>query len=62
MAAAVAYRSSGRFCSDFMTTASTATGTSGFSVDGGDGVSRTCWYATDTGLSPTNGGRPVSSS
>ena len=26
------------------------------------GASPTCWYAIDTGVSPTNGGRPLSSS
>src|SRR5699024_625933 len=27
---------------------------------GGCGSSRTCWYAIETGVSPVNGGRPVS--
>src|SRR4051794_23870879 len=62
IAAALWYRSSTRLVSAFMTIESTSGGRSGSSVDGGAACSRTCWYATDTGLSPTNGGRPVSSS
>ena len=31
-------------------------------ADGGRGVSRTCWYATANGDSPSNGGCPVTDS
>ncbi len=33
--------------------------TSGFAIDGSTGDSFTCLYATATGESPVNGGRPV---
>ena len=39
---------------------SIAPASSGTSVDGGAGVSRTCLYAIDTGLLAVNGATPVS--
>ena len=59
--AAASWKRSARFfCSAFARTLSSASETSGFTLLAGSGISRTCWYATETGLSPMNGGRPVS--
>ncbi len=57
---AEAYRFAGFFARQRITTASRSAGTSGASVEGGVGASFTCLYATATGESPENGGRPVS--
>src|SRR6185437_4373459 len=54
------YRSSTSFAIAVSTMRSMAPGTSGTSDDGAAGVSRTCLYATDTGLAATNGAVPVS--
>ena len=62
ISAALWYRFARFFASALSTTASTSGGTSRLESLGGRGSSRTCWYATETGLSPTNGGCPVSSS
>ena len=56
---AVWYRFAGFFASDRITTASSGGGTSGFSVEGGTGVSCTCLYATAIAESPVNGGAPA---
>jgi hypothetical protein len=59
--AAASWKRSARFfCSAFSSTLSSGSEISGLKLLGGSGLSRTCWYATDTGLSPTKGGRPVS--
>src|SRR4029453_9810843 len=58
--AAVWYRSSRFFVSACSTTASSAGETLGLMMLGLTGRSLTCWYATATGVSPRNGGRPVS--
>ncbi len=55
-------RRSGSFASARITTASSAGGTSGLSVLGRFGTSWTCFSATATGLSASNGTLPVSAS
>src|SRR5918998_2403176 len=56
------YRSAASLARAFRVTASMSGVITGSSWLGGTGASRTCWYATLTGDSPTNGGRPTSSS
>ena len=48
---AEAYRFSGFLARHLRTQASKSGGTSGLTLDGGAGVSRTCWYAMATGES-----------
>jgi hypothetical protein len=52
----------GSLASAFSTTASSARDTAGFSSLGGRGRSETCFNATVTGESASNGTRPVSAS
>ncbi len=53
-------RLAGSLASARRTTRSSAGDTSGFSALGGVGCSETCFSATETALSPSNGTRPVS--
>ena len=53
-------RSSGAFARQRRTTRSRSPSTSGRSCDGGTTGSWTCAFITRVGLSPSNGGRPVS--
>ncbi len=59
---AVWYRLAGFLASALSVMESSSGGTVSRIDDGVGGSSRTCWYATDTGESPWNGGWPVSSS
>ncbi len=59
---AEANRLAGSLASALSTTASSAGETSGLSSEGGRGCSETCFSATATGVSASNGTRPVSAS
>lgn len=67
MSAAESYRSAGSFDIAVRTTESSARARRWSSCipgtcDGSTGSSCTCWKATENGDSPSNGGRPVTSS
>jgi hypothetical protein len=62
ISSALWYRSSGFLASARITTMSSSRGTSGRSAEGGFGVVERCFIAISTGVSPSNGVLPVSSS
>ena len=59
---ASAGRSAGSRLVAASTSWSTAAGMPGTSEEGAGIAELTCWYATESGVSPVNGWRPVSSS
>ena len=62
ISSALWYRSSGFLASALKTTMSSSSGMSGLSFDGGFGAFERCFIAISTGVSPSNGVFPVSSS